>query len=245
MFSHICWWMIMYLSCSAGQWKLLHMSLWTTLLDALTESPLFSWRFSPGRLIFSKVSMAGSSGPLSVDHACHAGCTSTTIISQSCAYDDDDDDSNLTRLLMAVGFLLSINSFMSSLWIPILRARTIPPEKRVMAPSLLHLLLKAHAFLGPVLLQILKATGLSGLPSFSGGWYSLYGSWYGYRSTFFVCSISEVVQELLRVQEGTNVVHLGLVLARLCRAKTMMCPTVLLIEDAESLRIFILLLRSV
>lgn len=134
---------------------------------------------------------------------------------------------------MAVGYLLSITSFTSSLWIPILRAWTILLEKkRVMARRLHRRLLNAHASLGPVLLLNPKDTGLTGLPSFFGGWYSLYGSCYGYHSIFCVCSLNEA-RELPRAQEGTNI---GLVLARLTLANTMMFPTVLLIEDAALLR---------
>ena len=71
---------------------------------------------------------------------------------------------------MAVGYLLSITSFTSSLWIPILRAWTILLEKkRVMARRLHRRLLNAHASLGPVLLLNPKDTGLTGLPSFFGG----------------------------------------------------------------------------
>lgn len=134
---------------------------------------------------------------------------------------------------MAVESLLSITSFTSSLWILILRAWTILLEKkRVTVRRLLHLLLNAHASLGPVLLRNLKDTGLTGLRLFFGGWYSLYGSCYGYLSFFCVCSLNEA-RELLRAQEGANTGH---VLARLTLANTMMFPTVLLIEDAALLR---------
>ena len=134
---------------------------------------------------------------------------------------------------MAVESLLSITSFTSSLWILILRAWTILLEKkRVTVRRLLHLLLNAHASLGPVLPQNLKDTGLTGLRLFFGGWYFLYGSCYGYHSIFCVCSLNEA-RELPRAQEGTNIGH---VLARLTPANTMMFPTVLLIEDAALLR---------